>query len=222
MGKAKKLKAERRAAKAESVRAKQRRRKRLSIITGIAVAGALIGFGANQIVSIDKQGPAKPSGSAAPEPATTTKPAEAPVNKKVATFQTSKGSITVELYPEKAPKTVEQITTLINKKFYDGVTFHRVVPGFVVQGGDPKGTGAGSSDLPDIPFEDNDLKHEKGVIAMARSQDKNSANSQFYFTLEAQPSLDGDYVVFGKVTSGMDVIEKITQGDKMTTVTVTP
>lgn len=137
------------------------------------------------------------------------------------TMQTDKGTVQLDLYPDKAPKTVAQITTLIKRGFYNGLTFHRVVPGFVVQGGDPTGTGSGNSDLPNIPFEPNDLKHEKGVLAMARSQSKDSANSQFYITLDAQPSLDGEYVVFGKVTSGMDVVEKIAQGDKMTAVTLT-
>lgn len=137
------------------------------------------------------------------------------------TIQTDKGTIKLELYPEKAPKTVEHITGLAKKGFYDGVTFHRVVPGFVVQGGDPTGTGSGGSGT-NIPFEENDLKHEKGVLAMARSQSKDSADSQFYITLDAQPSLDGEYVVFGRVTEGMDVVERIAQGDKMTKVTVGP
>jgi cyclophilin family peptidyl-prolyl cis-trans isomerase len=136
------------------------------------------------------------------------------------TMETNKGTIKLELYPDKAPKTVKQITTLIGEGFYNGITFHRVVPGFVVQGGDPTGTGTSGSKLGNIPFEENDLKHEKGVIAMARSMDRDSANSQFYITLDAQPSLDGDYVVFGKVTSGMDVVEQIVQGDKMTKVTL--
>jgi cyclophilin family peptidyl-prolyl cis-trans isomerase len=153
---------------------------------------------------------------------TTTNQQETTMNEvQHVTMQTTKGTITLDLYPDKAPKTVKQITTLIGKGFYDGITFHRVVPGFVVQGGDPTGTGTSGSDLPNIPFEENDLKHDKGVIAMARSMDKNSANSQFYITLEAQPSLDGDYVVFGKVTSGMDVVSQIAQGDKMTKVTLT-
>ena len=138
---------------------------------------------------------------------------------KKVTITTDKGPIALELYPDKAPKTVEQITGLVSKGFYNGLTFHRVVPGFVVQGGDPKGDGTGGSGT-NIPFEENDLKHDKGVLSMARSQDKNSADSQFYITLAPQPMLDGEYVVFGKVTSGMEVVEQIQQGDKMNTVTL--
>lgn len=132
---------------------------------------------------------------------------------------TPKGTITVELNRQKAPQTVDHITALVNKGFYNGLTFHRVEPGFVVQGGDPKGDGSGGSGQT-ISFEANDLKHEKGVIAMARSQDKNSADSQFYITLAPQPSLDGEYVVFGKVTSGLEVVEQIAKGDKMTNVVI--
>lgn len=139
--------------------------------------------------------------------------------KRMITIETDKGTITAELYPDKAPKTVAQITELVEKGFYDGLTFHRVEPGFVIQGGDPKGDGTGGYDK-NIPFEENDLKHEKGALAMARSQEKDSASSQFYITLDAQPSLDGNYVVFGKVLSGMEVVEKIVIGDKMTKVTL--
>src|SRR5205085_925344 len=104
--------------------------------------------------------------------------------KKMVTIETDKGKITVELNAAEAPKTVARFTELINQGFYNGLTFHRVEPGFVVQGGDPKGDGTGGSGQK-IPFEQNSLKHEKGVIAMARSQDKNSADSQFYITLAA-------------------------------------
>ena len=138
--------------------------------------------------------------------------------KRMITIETTKGTIKAELYPDKAPKTVAQITQLIATGFYDGLTFHRVEPGFVVQGGDPKGDGTGGYDK-NIPFEENDLKHERGVLAMARSQDKDSASSQFYITLAPQPSLDGSYVVFGKVISGMEFVDQIVVGDKMTKVT---
>lgn len=141
--------------------------------------------------------------------------------KPVVTIETDKGAITLELYRDQAPKTVDHITGLIRKGFYNGLTFHRVVPGFVIQGGDPKGDGTGGSGQT-IPFEQNKLKHDKGVLAMARSQDRNSADSQLYITLEAQHSLDGDYVVFGRVLSGMDVVERIVQGDKMNKITVQP
>lgn len=145
---------------------------------------------------------------------------ETPMETQHVTLETSRGTVKLDLYPDKAPKTVTQITTLIKQGFYNGLVFHRVVPGFVVQGGDPTGTGSSGSDLPNLPFERNDLKHEKGALAMARSQSKDSANSQFYITLAPQPSLDGEYVVFGKVVAGMEVVEQIQQGDKMTVVTL--
>lgn len=146
---------------------------------------------------------------------------ETNVNKPVAVITTDKGVITVELNRQKAPKTVDHITDLVKKGFYNGLTFHRVEPGFVIQGGDPTGDGTGGSGKT-VKFEKNDLKHDKGVIALARSQDKNSGDSQFYITLAPQPGLDGEYVVFGKVTNGLDVVEKITKGDKMTSVTLQP
>ena len=156
-----------------------------------------------------------------PNPQSSTDPKGTIMNneKPVMVIETDKGTITVELNRSAAPKTVEHITDLVAKGFYDGIVFHRVVPGFVVQGGDPTGSGSGGSGT-NIAFEANDLKHDKGVIAMARSQSKDSADSQFYITLEAQPSLDGEYVVFGKVIDGMEVVEKIAQGDKMTKVTL--
>ena len=110
--------------------------------------------------------------------------------------------IRLELFPQDAPKTVENFVTLAKKGFYNGLTFHRVVPGFVVQGGCPKGNGTGGPGYT-VPAEFNKNKHVRGSLAMARSQDPDSAGSQFYFTYGAQPHLDNNYTVFGKVTSGM-------------------
>ena len=128
--------------------------------------------------------------------------------------------ITLEFFPKDAPKTVENFVTLAKKGFYNGLTFHRVVPGFVVQGGCPKGNGTGGPGY-NVPAEFNANKHVRGSLAMARSQDPDSAGSQFYITYGAQPHLDNNYTVFGKVTSGMEHVDKIRQGDKMKTVTVT-
>ena len=131
-----------------------------------------------------------------------------------AVLKTSHGSLTIRFYPHKAPQTVSRITTLIKEKFYDGITFHRVVPNFVVQGGDPSGTGAGGSGQT-IPAEFNDIPHVKGTVAMARKQTPNSADSQFYIALSRLQHLDGQYTVFGHVTEGIDIIDKIRKGDKI-------
>ena len=148
-------------------------------------------------------------------------PSEAPVMGKVVTIETDKGTIKFALYEEDAPVTTANFAKLAKSKFYDGLTFHRVEPGFVIQGGCPKGDGTGKSDE-QIPLETSPkLKHDAaGVVAMARSSDPNSASCQFYITLGPATFLDGNYAVFGRVTEGMDVVEKIERGDKMTSVTV--
>ena len=134
---------------------------------------------------------------------------------KFAVIETSKGIIKLELYTNKAPITTKNFIDLANSRFYNGLSFHRVESGFVIQGGDPKGDGTGGSGKT-IPLEINpDLKHVKGALAMARTSDPNSATSQFYITLDETHFLDGKYAVFGKVISGMDAVEKISLGDKM-------
>ena len=129
------------------------------------------------------------------------------------------GEIRIELYPEDAPKTVESFVTLSKKGFYDGLTFHRVVPGFVAQGGDPKGDGTGGPGYM-LKAEFNARKHLRGTLAMARAQSPDSAGSQFYICLAPQPSLDGKYTVFGQVTAGMDVVDGIRVGDRMRTIRI--
>jgi peptidyl-prolyl cis-trans isomerase B (cyclophilin B) len=131
-----------------------------------------------------------------------------------------KGKFVIELNLEKAPKTAGNFINLAKQGFYNGLTFHRVVPDFVVQGGDPNGNGTGGPGYT-IPFEETGLKHEDGAVAMARKgDDKNSAGSQFYICLGPQHQLDGDYAVFGKVIQGMDVVRKIQQYDIMKEVTI--
>ena len=130
-------------------------------------------------------------------------------------ISTERGDMILELFPDSAPKHVESMLNLINKGFYNGLTFHRVVPGFVIQGGCPLGTGTGGPGYT-IKAEFNSRKHLKGTLAMARAMDPNSAGSQFYICLDAQPYLDGQYTVFGQLRSGHDVPEKVRQGDKMT------
>ena len=129
------------------------------------------------------------------------------------------GEIRMEFYPADAPKTVENFVTLAKKGFYNGLTFHRVVPDFVVQGGCPKGNGTGGPGY-QIKAEFNKQKHLRGTLAMARSQDPDSAGSQFYICYGATPHLDGQYTVFGRVVSGMEHVDRIKQGDRMKTVAI--
>ena len=131
----------------------------------------------------------------------------------------NKGEIRIEFYPEDAPKTVENFVTLATKGFYNGLKFHRVVADFVVQGGDPKGDGTGGPGYT-IKAEFNKQKHVRGAVAMARSQHPDSAGCQFYITYGATPHLDGNYTVFGRVVSGMEHVDRIKQGDRMTTVAI--
>jgi len=142
-----------------------------------------------------------------------------PDSMTVVTMETTKGTIKFSLLPQYAPVHVDKFITLTRKKFYDGVMFHRVVPGFVIQGGDLTGTGTGGPGY-NIKAEFSERKHLLGTVAMARASDPNSAGSQFYICLDAQPSLDGQYTTFGQVFEGLDVVEKIVKGDKMTQVTV--
>lgn len=132
-------------------------------------------------------------------------------------IETNKGTIEIGLYEKDAPITTQNFASLVSKKFYDGLTFHRVVEGFVVQGGDPNGDGTGGSGKT-IPLEVSPkLRHDSaGVVAMARkSYPTDSASSQFYITLDAKPFLDMQYAVFGRVTKGLDVVKKIEVGDVM-------
>ena len=131
------------------------------------------------------------------------------------------GTIKLELYPDVAPKTVDNFVSLVKNGFYDGLTFHRIIDGFMIQGGDPEGNGYGGSDKT-IKGEfnangfDNSLKHERGVISMARgAYDYNSASSQFFIVQTTYPSLDGQYASFGKVISGMDIVDKICKDTKI-------
>jgi peptidyl-prolyl cis-trans isomerase B (cyclophilin B) len=142
---------------------------------------------------------------------------------KTATIETEKGTIQLELFDEDAPKTVANFEKLANDGFYDGLTFHRVEPGFVIQGGDPLGTGRGGPGYT-VPAEIG-LEHVKGAIAMARQGDqvnpeRASSGSQFYITLAETPHLDGAYTVFGEVIEGMDVVEAIEPGDLIESVTI--
>jgi len=125
-----------------------------------------------------------------------------------ATIDTSEGKIVAQLFPDKAPQTVNSFVFLAKEHFYDGLIFHRVIPDFMIQGGDPTGTGMGGPGYK-LKAEFNDVKHTPGVLSMARSSDPDSAGSQFFIMHGTAEHLDGQYTAFGKVTSGMDVVNKI-------------
>jgi cyclophilin family peptidyl-prolyl cis-trans isomerase len=132
-----------------------------------------------------------------------------------ATLQTSEGAIEIELYPDAAPKTVENFEKLSRDGFYEGVIFHRVIPDFMIQGGDPTGTGMGG---PGYEFEDefNEHRVERGALAMANAGPNTNGSQFFIVTAEATPWLDGKHTVFGRVTSGMDVVDRISQTERDT------
>ncbi|MFA7440775.1 MAG: peptidylprolyl isomerase [Sphingomonadaceae bacterium] len=123
------------------------------------------------------------------------------------------GRVTIALRPDRAPNHIERIKTLVRQGFYDGIVFHRVIDGFMAQTGDPKGTGEGGSDLPDLKAEFNDLPHVRGAVSMARTGDPDSANSQFFIMFQPLLRLDRDYTVFGRVVDGMQWVDKIARGE---------
>lgn len=137
----------------------------------------------------------------------------------IATFDTSRGPIKIELYPDKAPLTVANFVNLVKRGFYDGLKFHRVIPDFMIQGGCPEGSGRGG---PGYRFEDetnNGVRHDRGVLSMANAG-PNTNGSQFFITHVATPWLDGKHTVFGKVIDGLDVVDSVKQDDEIKAVTL--
>ena len=140
---------------------------------------------------------------------------------RTAVIETSKGTIRVELDESNAPITTSNFIELAERGFYDGLTFHRYVSGFVIQGGDPSGNGTGGSGNRIKLETSGKHKHDSaGTLAMARSADPDSASSQFYITLGAAPHLDGGYATFGRVTEGLDAVKSLREGDRMTSVRI--
>lgn len=203
-------------------------------LVGILVLSALmIGLvgcssGADKKASSDGLAETETEATEAPKPTETTVAQPAPAaqpaagKRLYAVVETNKGKIVFELYPHKAPKTVASFVSLAGQSFYNGIKWHRVEPGFVIQGGDPlskdddpKNDGLGGPGY-NVEAEFNDVPHIPGTVAMARAKnDPNSAGSQFYICLDSQPTLDGNYTVFGQVVEGMDVVEQIQVGDLM-------
>jgi peptidyl-prolyl cis-trans isomerase B (cyclophilin B) len=192
----------------------------LGILIGIIFISLLSGCGKAAVTKTQKSSPSSSNTSSA-ENTTNSNVSEKPASaaNPVATIEMMDGAkIIIELYPDVAPNTVRNFISLANKGFYNGLTFHRVIPGFMIQGGDPKGDGTGGpgygikGEFAANGFV-NSLKHERGVISMARSDDYNSAGSQFFIVVNTSDanssSLDGTYAAFGKVTSGMEEVDKI-------------
>ena len=143
-----------------------------------------------------------------PPPAVTANPAN-----KLKLELSNGGTVVIQLRPDAAPAHVARIQTLVRRGFYNGVAFHRVIPGFMAQGGDPKGTGAGGSGLPDLKAEFTTIPYMRGIVAAARTDDPNSANSQFFIMFSPNVSLWGKYTVFGRVIAGMDAVDRIAVGE---------
>jgi peptidylprolyl isomerase len=137
--------------------------------------------------------------------------ADDPENTLILTLDT--GKVTIRLRPDLAPEHVARIKELVREGFYDGVVFHRVIPGFMAQGGDPTGTGMGGSKKPNLKAEFSDAPHLRGVCSMARSSNPNSANSQFFICFDDATFLDGQYTVWGEVTEGMEAVDALPKGE---------
>jgi cyclophilin family peptidyl-prolyl cis-trans isomerase len=187
--------------------------------TGLAWAALLAVFLAVQLpLAPFGAGPSEPNArGAAPEPS----PALAAGKGPRAVLDSTRGILVIELFPDVAPKTVGRFTELVKKGFYDGLPFYRVLPKFLVQTGDPLADGTGGSGQV-IPAEFNEKKHVAGTVGMARKQDPDSADSQFYIALEPQPLLDGKYTVFGQVIEGLEILPKIQPRDTVRKLTFKP
>ncbi len=190
----------------------------LSVILGVFLSATLISVA----LYYRKSRHLPPSATEVPTQTSTSKTEQSPdltldekgLSKTTVSLNTSQGVIKFKFYPKEAPKTVARIIELIQKGFYQGLSFHRVIPGFVIQGGDPTGTGSGGSGQKLEP-EFNSHQHIEGTVSMARSSDIHSADSQFYISLGIHPHLDRNYTVFGQVIEGIEIAKKIKQGDKI-------
>jgi cyclophilin family peptidyl-prolyl cis-trans isomerase len=161
---------------------------------------------------------AKPAPAPVPTMPSIVPPADVLANKADHLFLqlSTGGTVEIVLRPDIAPRHVERIQTLVRRGFYDGLTFHRVIPGFMAQGGDPKGTGEGGSDLPDLKSEFTAMPFLRGMLGAARADKADSANSQFFIMFAPHPELEHNYTVIGRVVAGMDAVDAITPGEPPT------
>jgi len=187
----------------------------IPVIAAVLIAGAVLTLFLTGVIKM-------PSSSPKPQPQSYNSPIPMTidVNKKyTAVIKTAKGDLTLELYPQDAPVTVNSFVSLARKGFYNGLTFHRIIPGFMAQGGDPTGTGSGG---PGYKFQDefSSRTHQAGSLSMANSG-TNTNGSQFFICYAPQPHLNGKHTVFGQLTQGMDALKQLVNGDKMTEVVIT-
>ncbi len=173
-------------------------------LTTLFAATLLFAVGCSQQPGISQQS----EGVSAPDAANQS---SAPRERVV--LETKTGKVVIELRPDLAPQHVERVKKLVAEKFYDGITFHRVIPNFMAQTGDPTGTGGGGSSYPDLPAEFTTEPFERGTLGAARTSDPNSANSQFFITFTRTPHLNGQYTVFGRVVEGMTHVDAIAKGE---------
>jgi peptidylprolyl isomerase len=178
----------------------------ISVLAALMTTFGLIacsGNGGPQIAPANAQssGSMVTTGATAPDPSNTV------------ILELKTGKVTIRLRPDLAPKHVERVKMLVNEGFYNGLKFHRVIPGFMAQTGDPEGTGAGGSKYPDVKAEFSTAAFERGTLGAARTNDPNSANSQFFITFTHTPHLNGQYTVFGQVTDGMQFVDQIAKGE---------
>jgi peptidylprolyl isomerase len=165
-------------------------------------------FAALALIAAEPATPPAVPASVLPPPAVAANPAN-----RLTLVLSNGGTVVIQLRPDAAPAHVERIQTLVRRGFYNGLTFHRVIPGFMAQGGDPTGTGQGDSGLPDLQAEFTTIPYMRGIVAAARTDDPNSANSQFFIMFSPNVSLWGKYTVFGRVTAGMDAVDRIAVGE---------
>ncbi|MBB5685781.1 peptidylprolyl isomerase [Sphingobium boeckii] len=177
-------------------------------VTGLLMAGAAAAQ--TPVPAPEPVDPSDPAGMKLPAPS---KPIAEDQENLLNLDLSTGGRVTIQLRPDVAPLHIARIKTLVREGFYNGVTFHRVIDGFMAQTGDPKGTGEGGSNLPDLTQEFNLLPHLRGAVSMARTNDPNSANSQFFIMFMPRPSLDRKYTVFGRVVSGMQFVDAIERGE---------
>jgi peptidyl-prolyl cis-trans isomerase B (cyclophilin B) len=188
----------------------------IPVIAAVLIAGAVLTLFLTGVIKMSSSTP-KPQ----PQSYNSPIPMVIDVNKKyTALIKTAKGDLTLELYPQDAPVTVNSFVSLARKGFYNGLTFHRIIPGFMAQGGDPTGTGSGGPGYT-IPDEISQRKHVTGALSMAKTAQPNTGGSQFFICYAPQPHLDGIHTVFGQLTQGMDVLKQLVNGDKMTEVIIT-
>lgn len=175
------------------------------------LVGLVLAFGLAACSNSAPLAQAGQQGQAAGNLVTTGATADDPSNTLIMELKT--GKVTIRLRPDLAPGHVERIKTLTSQGFYNGLKFHRVIPGFMAQTGDPLGTGAGGSKMPDLQAEFSAAPFERGTLGMARTNDPNSANSQFFITFTHAPHLNGEYTVFGQVVDGMQHVDQIAKGE---------